>query len=348
MAVNALPTSVPSTPVYGSDQDGLVWGYVFLPSEPPRPVECPLARQYLDEFDEDSAREGFVWLHFSLSNAASERWLRNALTLPDSFYDALRSNSGSTRLEVDDTRLVAVIHDVLVDNVFDASKVSTVTLCLSRRLVVSARLRPLRSVDQLRAAVKSGYSLRSSAGLLAHLLRDQADVLGDIVRQATARVDEIEDKLLDQRLSTTRSELSAMRRGQVRLQRLLAPETAAMFRLLNRSPAWLDETDVGDLRQAAEEFSAAVLDSSALTERLKLLQEELVATVNEHTNRTLFILTVVTVLALPINVVAGLFGMNVGGMPLAQHPHGFMVVVALLTAVTVGLSWFLLLRRRDQ
>ncbi|HEX4376863.1 MAG TPA: transporter [Steroidobacteraceae bacterium] len=346
--MNSPTVSAPPAPVYGSDQDGLVWGYVFLPSEPPRPVECPSARQYLDEFAEDSGRDGFVWLHFSLSNAASERWLRTALTLPDSFYDALHGNTGSTRLEIDDGRLIAVIHDVLVDNVFDASKVSTVTLCLSRRLVVSARLKPLRSVDQLRAAVKGGYALRSSAGLLAHLLRDQADVLGDIARQATARVDEIEDTLLDERLSMTRSELSAMRRGQVRLQRLLAPETAAMFRLLNRSPDWLDEADVADLRQAAEEFSASVLDSGALTERLKLLQEELVATVNEHTNRTLFILTVVTVLALPINVVAGLFGMNVGGLPLAQHPHGFSLVVAMLTAVTVGLSWFLLLRRREQ
>jgi zinc transporter len=66
-----------------------------------------------------------------------------------------------------------------------------------------------------------------------------------------------------------------------------------------------------DLRQAAEEFSAAVGDSVALAERLKLPQEELAATVSEHINRSLFILTLVTVLALPINLVAGLRGMNV-------------------------------------
>ncbi len=77
----------------------------------------------------------------------------------------------------------------------------------------------------------------------------------------------------------------------------------------------MSEEDVQDLRQAAEEFATAVADSGVLVERLKLLQEELSATVEEHTNRTLFILTLVTVLALPINVVTGLFGMNVGGMP---------------------------------
>ena len=78
-----------------------------------------------------------------------------------------------------------------------------------------------------------------------------------------------------------------------------------------------------------------VTDLGALTERLKLLQEELAAQLNEQSNRTLFTLTLVTVLALPINIVAGLFGMNVGGIPLAEHPHGFWVLVGLIAAFTV-------------
>jgi zinc transporter len=41
------------------------------------------------------------------------------------------------------------------------------------------------------------------------------------------------------------------------------------------------------------------------------------------------------VLALPINIVAGFFGMNVGGIPLADHPHGFWVLVALVAGFTV-------------
>lgn len=53
-----------------------------------------------------------------------------------------------------------------------------------------------------------------------------------------------------------------------------------------------------------------------------LLQEEIAANLNEQTNRTLFTLTVVTVLALPINIIASFFGMNVGGIPLAVIRKG--------------------------
>jgi zinc transporter len=205
---------------------------------------------------------------------------------------------------------------------------------MEQRLVVTARLRPLRSIDRLRGEVRTGHSFRSSAELLAELLHDQAAVLSDIVRQSTARADAVEDTLLQDRVSVSRSELSSLRRSLVRLQRLLAPEPAALFRLLSRPPSWLSEEDLRDLRQAAEEFTAAVVDSGSLAERLKLLQEELAALVSEHTNRTLFILTLVTVLALPINIVAGLLGMNVGGIPFSQHRQGFLLVVISLSIVT--------------
>ena len=343
----AMPTTMRSLPsMYGSDVHGLVWGYRFAPNEPAAPVALESAVELLAA--PDSVRPGeFFWLHFSLSNVATEPWLRQHLTLPEAFYESLHGEVGSTRLEADADTLVAVLHDVLFDFKFDASAVAIASLCIAPRVLVSARLRPLRSVDQLRAAVRAGEVFWSPVALLAHLLRDQVSVLVDILRQATQRVDHIEDRLLANRISASRAELGSLRRVLVRLQRLLAPEPAALFRLLNQPPGWIAPEDRQDLQQSAEEFAAAVSDAVALVERVKLIQEELVALVNEQTNHTLFVLTIVTVLALPINLVAGLFGMNVGGMPLAEHRHGFLIVVAILLLVTIVLAYVALGRRRE-
>jgi zinc transporter len=270
-----------------------------------------------------------------VSNAAAERFLQQNLALPEAFHESLRGDAGSTRVEQSGDWLVAVLNDVLFDFAFDASHVSTVNLCVERRLLVSARSKPLRSIDRLRESVRQGETFRSTAGLLAHLLRDQADVMVQIVRDSTGRVNAIEDSLLANRVGSSRAKLGALRRVLVRLQRLLAPEPAALFRLLSRPPAWLGEEDQQELRQAAEEFSTAVADSAALGERVKILQEELAALIGERSNRTLFVLTVVTVLALPFNVIGGLFGMNVGGIPFAEHTGGFWIVVGLVTTFTV-------------
>lgn len=330
---------------YGSDQHGLIWAYLFVPGNTPEVVTAERAIAWLrHESPESSA---FLWLHASLANTACERWLRREFTLPGAFYESLGEQATSTRLEQDEDAIVAALHDALFDFTFDPESVSTVHLCLTPRFVLTARLRPVRSVDRLRGAIRAGQVFRSTADFLAHLLRQQAAVLTDIVRRATEQVDGIEDKLLAARIATSRRELGALRRTLVRLQRLLAPEPAAFFRMLARAPAWVVAEDVQELRQSAEEFAATMSDSSLLVERVKLLQEELAGLVGEQTNRTLFILTLVTVLALPINLVAGLFGMNVGGIPLAQHQGGFTLIVTGLAVFTLGAAYLALWRRRD-
>ena len=44
---------------------------------------------------------------------------------------------------------------------------------------------------------------------------------------------------------------------------------------------------------------------------------------------------------------AGLFGMNVGGIPLAENPHGFWIVVALVAAFTLASAWVALRARNE-
>jgi len=160
------------------------------------------------------------------------------------------------------------------------------------------------------------------------------------------KVDAVEDGLLAGRLQNKRFELGKLRRVLVRLQRLLAPEPGALFRLLRLPPPWVSTRDLEELRQATEEFTLIIRDVAELQERIKLLQEEIAAQQGERTGRSLFTLTIVTVLALPINIVAGLLGMNVGGIPLAQDAHGFWIVVALIASFTVLAGW-IAFRDRD-
>jgi len=123
------------------------------------------------------------------------------------------------------------------------------------------------------------------------------DVLVRIVRDATVQIDVVEDGLLLGRLQHKRMELGKLRRVLVRLRRLLAPEPGALFRLLRLPPPWVQAGDLEALRQATEEFTLILRDLSELQERIKLLQEEIAAQMGEQTNRSLFTLTVVTVLA---------------------------------------------------
>ncbi|OGB33141.1 MAG: magnesium transporter CorA [Burkholderiales bacterium RIFCSPLOWO2_12_FULL_61_40] len=336
--------SFPTTLTYGCDSNGLICGFHFGADGHGKAIETEQALEWLSVAD---PAQGFVWLHFNLAHSATEKWLRERVKLSNVFHESLRDGSRSTRVELDDDTLVAVVNDVNYDFAFEPSDISTLWLSVSARLVVSVRMQPLRSIDRLRDAVKRGTPMRSTVALLVHLMHDQGDVLVNIVRGTTSRVDGIEDKLLSGRMETKRADLGSLRRLLVRLQRLLAPEPAALFRLLRKPPVWIDEEDLQDLRQSTEEFNVALSDMATLQERIKLLQEEIAGRVAEANNRSLFVLTVVTVLALPINIIAGLLGMNVGGIPWADHSHGFWIVVAIIITFTLVAGWVAVKKQRD-
>ena len=339
-----ITETTPSRSTYGADQQGLICGFAFGRDGIGQAVDADQAVQGLATH---AAGDGFVWLHFNLAQVSTEKWLRQHLELSEVFYETLREASRSTRVELDDGTLVAVLNDVHYDFSFEPSDISTLWISVSQSLIVTARLQPLRSVDRLRDAVRRGAPIASSVALLVHLMHDQGDVLANIVRQVTARIDTIEDKLLAGRLESKRADLGVSRRLLVRLQRLLAPEPAALFRLLKKPPSWIHESDIEDLHQSSEEFNVALSDMAALQERIKLLQEEIAGRVAEANNRSLFVLTVVTVLALPINIIAGLLGMNVGGIPLADHPAGFWIVVAIIVSFTAIAAWIVFNKDRE-
>ncbi len=335
------PTASFATP---ADDHGLICGYLFQAGQPARPVDTQAAQQWLHRGASTSDAD-FIWLHFNLTHTSAHGWLRAHTSLPHDFHQSLREGSRSTRITRLGERLMAVINDVTFDFSFDPENVATLWLSLEPGLVVSARVQPLRSVDRLRRAVGAGDAIVSPVALLEHLLSDQADELQHIVRSASDKVDDIEDAMLARRNKLQGGdELARLRRLSVRLQRLLAPEPGALLRLLANPPAWLNAEERDRLRRVNDEFAVALRDIVSLHERVKLLQDESASQVAEQNNRSLFTLTMVTVLALPINLFAGLMGMNVGGIPLADHAHGFWLMLLLIASFTALAAWLALRR----
>jgi zinc transporter len=326
---------------HGSGDDGLICGYRF--DEAGTPTAVARAADVLDDAPE---RPGFAWLHFNLANNGAKPWLRRSGLVGVDDLSAQVEGSRSSRIEQDRATLCAVLNDITFDFDFDASNMATLWVFASQRLVISARLHPLRSVDRLRHAIKSGECIESTVALLDHLVRDQADELQRMVRTVTQRIDDLEDGLLAGVGPDDPGDLSRLRRLLVRLHRLLTPEPTALARLLSSPLSWMRADDVARLNRSSEEFALVMRDIASLQERARFVQDELDALAARDNARVLFVLTALTALALPVNMVAGLFGMNVGGVPLAQHPLGFWLVAVSLVVTTALLSWIAYRRYR--
>jgi zinc transporter len=77
-----------------------------------------------------------------------------------------------------------------------------------------------------------------------------------------------------------------------------------------------------------------------LETRVKDLYDDYQAFGNERVEKRLRLLTVVSAITLPLGLIAGLLGMNVGGLPGTTARSGFIIVVVLMVLIVMVECWY--------
>ena len=78
---------------------------------------------------------------------------------------------------------------------------------------------------------------------------------------------------------------------------------------------------------------------------LSRIMDAFSAIISNNQNNVMTYLTVVTIVMAVPTIISGLFGMNVGGIPFAHHPFGFLIV-NVVTILICFLSTAYLIKKR--
>src|SRR5262249_21690882 len=153
--------------------------------------------------------------------------------------------------------------------------------------------------------------------------------------------DRVEDDLLEtegqaRRRARAGALLGRVRQRITRLQRATKP--LARLSIESGAPPWLDLDGMAALHRRT---LGVLADPGAVQGRSHALQDELEARSNEETNRRLYLLSVLTAILAPTTLITGFFGMNTGGLPWTQNPHGTVLAVGLLASAVGLMLWIL-------
>lgn len=290
----------------------------------------------LAELDESLARPQCVnWLHFNLSNARAREFLAQAAFVPDEVREVLRDQDVRRRVELSGDGILAVISDLIYEPDADPAEVAPLWCYVSDQLFITARVHPLRTTDELRAAVRSGLTVEHGIELLAWIIGRRTATLSRLAIDMSEQVSEIEDEILSGRVKEQREQLGRIRRFCARTRRHFSPDRTAFLKLLQRTHA-LSESQSHLIRSEIEDLSFLIDEGSELYERSKLLQEELASRVAEDTGRSLYVLAILSAVFLPMTLITGIFGMNVAGMPGMQSSASFWLVTLLIVGAGVA------------
>ena len=152
-------------------------------------------------------------------------------------------------------------------------------------------------------------------------------------------VDNLEEQVVEAQTYELRSRLGDVRRQAIALRRYLAPQRDVMARLQSERVPWLTDLDRARLREAADRLTRYVEDLDASRERAAVTQEELAGRLSEQMNRTMYVLSLVAAVFLPLGLLTGLLGINVGGIPGTETPWAFAMVCSILVILAAAGIW---------
>ena len=77
-------------------------------------------------------------------------------------------------------------------------------------------------------------------------------------------------------------------------------------------------------------------DLDAIRDRSQVIHDQLMDQRAESMNQIMLLLSVVAAIFLPLGLLTGLLGINVGGIPGADNPWSFTIVSLALVALVLG------------
>jgi zinc transporter len=282
-----------------------------------------------------------LWLHLNLADSRVRAWLTQQQDLPEEARELLLSADARVHVEVLPHGVLAVLGDLYHDFDLDPERLGTLRLYVDEQRLITGRTHPLRGVDLLRRELLR-YGEPTTPVLVFQLLIERlADAVGKVASELGDKVDDAEDRILEGKFTGQGKPLGNLRRLVAKLRRLVGANRSALGTLPLSLPGRYDAHAGAALRSAVERLDAVSQDLELVQERARLLQEEIAGNMNEATNRNLFVLSIATTTLLPITLITGIFGMNVRGLPFAEHDHGFRFVMVGIGATVLLALWLL-------
>jgi zinc transporter len=193
----------------------------------------------------------------------------------------------------------------------------------------------------LAESIQAGKGPKDAASVMVALAARLTELMEPVIENLEDLADGLEERVSVQEAKVTRGELAEFRRQVIALRRYLSPQRAVFASLVQEPFPGFQPTHRSSLRELADRTTRHVEDLEALRERAGVIHDELANHVAEQLNMRMYLVSLVAAIFLPLGLLTGLLGINVGGIPGASEPSAFLVVCGILVGVGVLLAWAL-------
>lgn len=286
-------------------------------------------------------KEGsFYWYHLNVLNNQAVEWLKNESGLSDIVIRELISEETRPRVLKDEDGILINLRGLNLNPESDEEDMVSLHMWLEPGRIITTRSEKVFTIDDIKENYKQNDGPKSIAEFLITVIDGVIGRIGSYIYDIEEKIDEMEEEVLVLERTKLRTLLSEKRREAVIIRRYIVPQRESIARLYKEKIDWLDEEDKEYIYEFANRTIRQIEELDSIRDRAALIQEELNNKINDQMNRTMYILSIVGSIFLPLGFLTGLFGINIGGMPGTDSSSAFWIF-SLIMLFIIGIEYWL-------
>jgi len=217
---------------------------------------------------------------------------------------------------------------------------------LSREYLITIYKENLDVINELIKDIedsKNCFVLREKPqpSILFYYLIDRIIVKNyDVISALEAQADKIEISILKRPRHEQIDELIHLRRQVYKIRKYLSPLRYIGDSLLSNDNSVIEDVNLKFFYSLNNKIVKLMQALESLVQDLALVREAFESEIANKTNELMKVFTLIATIFLPLNLISGMYGMNVKHIPLNNIDYGYYYVLGIMFTVSLFLIYF--------
>src|SRR4051812_10751306 len=292
---------------------------------------------------------GLRWINIERPRSLEQAWLEEHFDFHSLDYEDVRSRNQRPKVDEYDDYLFIVLHSPAYDKNVSRLNAAELDIFVGPDFLITLPNEPLQTVEYLFQSCRRNEELREnlfSKGtgyLLYKIVDDCVDGSFPMLNKIGNKLERIEEEIFEGKGDEVVRDISNVKQEIINFRKVVRPQRVA-FRDLERNKARYIAEDLDiyfdDIIDASERVWDLLENYKEVVEGLEATNESAIA---HRTNETFRVLTAISLIFLPLTLIASIFGMNVK-VPGEETIQGFWIIMVAMLAVVVTVAAYF--RRR--
>ena len=297
-------------------------------------------------FKEIQKVEKGCWINLVNPTVQEINTLCNSIGVLEEFIKYPLDQEERARIDVEDDQVLIIADIPIIEQEDDGSDGGFSTMPLGMIVVkddyfitVCTKETPILK-EFIDCRVKNFFTFKKTRFILQILLKNATYYL-TYLKHINRETDKAEDRLHESMRNRELINLLSLEKSLVYFTTSIKSNEIVMEKLLRGNYIKMYEEDEDILEDAIVENKQAMEMGTIYRDILSGTMDAYASVISNNLNIVMKILTSLTlVLSIP-TIISGLWGMNVTGLPFADSPYGFLIVIGITVVISI-IAWIIM------